>query len=29
LREAVAQTVARQDEVDEEINYLIDVMSRR
>ena len=29
LREAVAQTVAHPEEVDEEINYLIDVMSRR
>jgi DNA-directed RNA polymerase specialized sigma24 family protein len=29
LREAVAQTVAHPDEVDDEINYLIDVMSRR
>lgn len=29
LREAVAQTVAHPDEVDEEISYLIDVMSRR
>jgi len=29
LREAVAQTVAHPDEVDEEIQYLIDVMSRR
>lgn len=28
LREAVAQTVAHPDEVDEEIQYLIDVMSR-
>lgn len=28
LREAVAQTVAHADEVDEEIQYLIDVMSR-
>jgi RNA polymerase sigma-70 factor (ECF subfamily) len=29
LREAVAQTVAHPDEVDDEINYLIDVVSRR
>jgi RNA polymerase sigma-70 factor (ECF subfamily) len=29
LREAVAQTVAHPDEVDDEISYLIDVMSRR
>jgi RNA polymerase sigma factor (sigma-70 family) len=29
LREAVAQTVAHPDEVDEEINYLIDVVCRR
>jgi RNA polymerase sigma-70 factor (ECF subfamily) len=29
LREAVAQTVAHPDEVDEEISYLIDVVSRR
>ena len=29
LREAVAQTVAHPDEVDEEIQYLIDVLSRR
>jgi DNA-directed RNA polymerase specialized sigma24 family protein len=29
LRQAVAQTVAHPDEVDDEINYLIDVMSRR
>jgi RNA polymerase sigma-70 factor (ECF subfamily) len=29
LREAVAQTVAHPDEVDEEIQYLIDVVCRR
>jgi RNA polymerase sigma-70 factor (ECF subfamily) len=29
LREAVAQTVARPDDVDEEISYLIDVVCRR
>lgn len=29
LREAVAQTVAHPDEVDDEINYLIDVVCRR
>jgi hypothetical protein len=29
LREAVAQTVAHPDEVDDEIQYLIDVVSRR
>jgi RNA polymerase sigma-70 factor (ECF subfamily) len=29
LREAVAQTVAHPDEVDEEISYLIDVVCRR
>lgn len=29
LREAVAQTVAQPDEVDEEISYLIDVVCRR
>ncbi len=29
LREAVAQTVAHPDEVDDEINYLIDVLCRR